>query len=478
METNEELFEIVKNTKYKDERREAIGKITDEEMLVNIALNSKNVSTKKFAIENENLKNEKMLLQIALNDNSDIILYACIKKITKGEHLIKIMRKIRPYHFSFEGSIMPCLEKFDYSKKDLVKELFHLNITADEFGYILSKIDDYDYFDKEIGIKLEKLVSKFTIDDITNEKWLHIIACYYPDELVKKNVLRNPNLKNEELVMDVMKHIQNHNYTGLRYDLCKKITNVDYLIEIAKNDPAKEIRKYAEEKILDSTRDSKIIRDIHKNNPQARLNRIKKIDDEEKLVEIAKNDTHINVRKAAIDKIDDEEILQEIGENDEDWCVSQEAFSSFDEKRLIKIFEDRNQALNIRILALKNIKSQGYLFKVASRYNSQDGIEKDTCRYNATKLIRDEKRLLEIAMENTGYYALNAIRSPYLKNNAYLIKIIKKFNTGSFHDEIVVNTAIRKLTDKNRLKSLSKNKSLMENHGNEIRRRLSELEMN
>ena len=475
METNEELFEIVKNTKYKDERRKAIGKITDEKMLSDIALNSKNISTKKFAIENENFKNEEMLLQIALNDNSDIILNACIKKITKGEYLLKIMRKIRPYHFLFEGSIMPCLEKFDYSKKDLVKELFHLNITADEFGYILSKIDDYDYSDKEIGIKLEKFVYEYDIVDITNEKWLHIIACYYPNEYGKRSALRNPNLKNEELVMDVIKHIQNHNYTGFRYDLCKKITNIDYLIEIAKNDPAKEIRKYAEDKILDITGDSKIIKDIHKNNPQARLNRIKNIDDEEKLVEIAKNDTHINVRKAAIDKIDDEEILQEIGENDEDWCVSQEAFSSFDEKRLIKIFEDRNQALNTRILALKNIKSQGYLFKVASRYNSQNGIEKEACRYNATNLIRDEKKLLEIAMQNTGYYALDAIRSPYLKNNAYLIKIIKKFNTGSFHDEIVVNTAIRKLTDKNRLKSLSKNKKLMENHGPEIRRRLSEL---
>ena len=43
MQTNEELFEIVMNTKYKDERREAIGKITDEEMLIDIALNSKNI---------------------------------------------------------------------------------------------------------------------------------------------------------------------------------------------------------------------------------------------------------------------------------------------------------------------------------------------------------------------------------------------------------------------------------------------------
>ena len=144
MQTNEELFEIVMNTKYKDERREAIGKITDEEMLIDIALNSKNIATKKFAIENENFKNEKMLLQIALNDNSDIILNACIRKIKNSEYLIKIMRKIRPYSFSNEGSLMPCLEKFDYSKKVLVKELFHLNITANEFGYILSKIDDYD----------------------------------------------------------------------------------------------------------------------------------------------------------------------------------------------------------------------------------------------------------------------------------------------------------------------------------------------
>jgi len=478
MQTNEELFEIVMNTKYKDERREAIGKITDEEMLIDIALNSKNIATKKFAIENENFKNEKMLLQIALNDNSDIILNACIRKIKNSEYLIKIMRKIRPYSFSNEGSLMPCLEKFDYSKKVLVKELFHLNITTNEFGYILSKIDDYDYFDEEIGIKLERFVSKFLIDDITNEKWLHIIACYYPDEFVKKDAMRNPNLKNEDLVMDVIKHIQNHKYTGIRYDLCKKITNIDYLIEMAKNDPVKEIRKYAEDKILDISGDTEIINEIHKNNPQARLNRIKNIEDEEKLVEIAKNDTHINVRKAAIGKIDDEEILQDIGENDADWCVSQEAFSSFDDKRLIEIFEDRNQSLNIRIIALKNIKNQKYLFKVASTYKAINGIEEGTCKHNATKSITNEKMLLEIALQYTNYCAIDALESPYLKNNAYLIKIIKKYNTGSHYDKRVVNKAIKKLTDKNRLKSLTKNKKLMENHGDEIRKRLSELEDN
>ena len=51
-------------------------------------------------------------------------------------------------------------------------------------------------------------------------------------------------------------------------------------------------------------------------------------------------------------------------------------------------------------------------------------------------------------------------------------------NTESLYDKRVVNKAIKKLTDKNRLKSLTKNKKLMENHGDEIRKRLSELEDN
>ena len=421
METNEELYEIVKNTKYKDERIEALSKITDEEMLIDIGLNSNNISTKKLAIENENLKNEKMLMQIALNDNSDTVRLACIEKIRKEDYLINIMRDIANKRIFKENSyvFMECLKKMDFSNYDLVKKLFRLNINIEEFGYILSNIDDYDFFEEQIGRELNIFVSNFSVRRISIEKWLHLVACYHPDEFAKDTALRDPNLKSEELIMDVMKHIQSHKYTVIRKNLCEKITNIDYLIEIAKYDPAEEIRKIAEEKIMNITDDSDIIEDIHKNNPQARLNRIKKIDDEDKLVEIAKNDTHINVRKAAIDKIDDEEILQDIGENDADWCVSQEAFSSFDDKRLIEIFEDHYQALDIRIIALKNIKNQRYLFKVASTYNAQSGIEKEACRRNATKLITNEKMLYEIAMQNDSYYSKDAVESPYLKNNAF-----------------------------------------------------------
>lgn len=479
MKTNEELLEIARSAKDKNIRRQAILKITDEKMLFDIAMNSSLQNTRKAAVDNDNFKNQVMLEKVAVNDHSHAVLNACIGKITNSHSLFRIFHHYRrvPY------VRMECLRKMDLSNRKVAEMILYSPLSEAEFRYVVTRIDNLDYFSDNISRRLNyfipKYFSEYICDEITDERYLCVIACYHPDDTAKSYAVHNSNLKDEKLMTYVMKHLQSHKYLRFRNYLCRKITDIDYLTYIAEYDPSSKIRKYAEEKILSLTGDAGIISEISKNNPKARLKQLENITDEQELIKIAKSDTNINVRKAAIDMISDKETLIDIAERDVDYCVSAEAMANIDDKkRLIEMFENRSLPTETRVEALKAINNQTYYFKIATTYYPGRGhtIEQENIRCAATRLITNQKQLVKIATENWKPVRMEAVKNPHLKNNEYLLKIIRT-NTWKYTDgKLIAKTAINKMTNPKSLKLLLKDKEIAKRHSDNIERRMSELD--
>ncbi|MBR6024471.1 MAG: hypothetical protein IK044_05940 [Methanobrevibacter sp.] len=88
---DEKLFESISlnDSSYKV-RMFAVGRLTNEEILRDIAINDENTYVRVQAISNPNLNDEKLFGNFALNDVSENIKIACVKRIENEEILYKI----------------------------------------------------------------------------------------------------------------------------------------------------------------------------------------------------------------------------------------------------------------------------------------------------------------------------------------------------------------------------------------------------
>lgn len=459
--SNDELYDIVKTSKSKNIRYKAIRRITDEKMLVDIALNSTHMLMRKTAIENENLKNQEVLTQIVLNDKIVSIRIRAVEKVYDENLLMNIAmneKREKDMYGYFCGNnelLFLALDKLDLNDENIRKPLLE-GAHKKMMMHILKNVDNLDSIKDEFVERLDEINYG---DWITDEKELWILAKYSSDSLKRDLAVLNSNFKDEDLLYDVIKNCQRSKFDHVRREACKKITNVDYLIDIAINDPFKKNRNYAERKVCEITGDKTLIQNIRNNNPEARLSKLSGIDDEQALIDIAKHDSHINVRKAAIDKIDDEETLVDIARNDE-WCVSDLAMDKIeDEQTLIDIYNNTKD-FKIKKNVIRHIDNPIFLAKVA-----KDPNDNRMAREYAASRITSQKTLRDIAINSTREVGIAAVDNPHLKKDTYLYEIILKtkityvnmwswgIERASIKDNVRIH-AIWKLNDKKLLKRL------------------------
>ena len=455
--SNDELYRIVTTSKDKDVRVQAIRRITDEMMLTDIALNSTQALMRKTAVENENLKNQETLARIVLNDETDSIRLPALKKV-HDEHLLMNIamneKRKKGRYGLFAGNnelLFLALDRLDLNRENIRKPLLE-GAYMEMMMHILKNVDDLDSIKEEFEEMLDNM--HYYAKRCSDEWELWILAKYSPEDWTRGNALINPNFKDEDLLYDVMKSLQKSENRRNRREACMKISNVDYLTDIAINDPYKDIRQYAEEKVCKITGDENLIKNIRKNNPSARLSKLTDIDDEQTLIDIAKHDSHINVRKAAIERIDDDETLTDIARNDE-WCVSDVAMDRIgDEKTLIDIYNNTKD-YKIKKNVIRHVDDPIFLAKVAK--NSDEGT---MTRAFAAGRITSQKTLRDIAISAPREVAIAAVDNPHLEKDTYLYEIILKtritywsYSRNSIRDNVMIH-AILKLNDKRLLKKL------------------------
>ena len=147
--SNDELYDIVKTSKSKNIRYKAIRRITDEKMLVDIALNSAQMLMRKTATENENLKNQEVLTQIVLNDKIDIIRILAVEKVYDENLLTNIEKKKKKkkdmygYFCGNNELLFLALDKLDLNDENIRKPLLE-GAHREMMMHILKNVDNLD----------------------------------------------------------------------------------------------------------------------------------------------------------------------------------------------------------------------------------------------------------------------------------------------------------------------------------------------
>ena len=76
-------------------------------------------------------------------------------------------------------------------------------------------------------------------------------------------------------------------------------------------------------------------RKLKHKDPSVRIEAIKKLDDQEKLAEIAKNDSNRDVREAAVEKINDESVLAWVAKYDDTYDVRKVAVERISDESIL-----------------------------------------------------------------------------------------------------------------------------------------------
>lgn len=158
------------------------------------------------------------------------------------------------------------------------------------------------------------------------------------------------------------------------------------------------------------------------------------VSNDEKLKDIAINGTDINARKDAINKIESDSIQSEIIENVNDseiiLCAYKNIHNSFNRQQVINYIDDENLLIKI----LENESDNEVISRVVSKISNEDV-------------------LIDLAENNTdANIRCSAIKNPNFNNE----EILKSLAYSD--DDSVSLAAISKITDKEFLKEILKNK--------------------
>jgi hypothetical protein len=176
------------------------------------------------------------------------------------------------------------------------------------------------------------------------------------------------------------------------------------------------------------------------------------------LIDIAKNDSYLSAREAAVKKITDQNILGDIAKNDKDRIVREAAVKRLTDQTVLIHLAGNDKERGIRLTALKRITDQDVLFDFYK--NSSDGdVRKLAIRTLAASLVEFSDKNISIRLhQNTGdgsyLRELSSKKNAGLKlNNQGIIAEIAK------HHEhwIIRNAAVSKITDQNILAEISRN---------------------
>ncbi len=203
-------------------------------------------------------------------------------------------------------------------------------------------------------------------------------------------------------------------------------------------------------------------------DPQIRLEAVKKLGDEEILINIAQNDSEYTVRREAVKKINDQSALKIIAKNDSDYGVCEEAVKKINDESFLLYMIKTSEYWSVREASAKriseinpqltrdpdeieNITDEEILIKIA------ESDINPTCRSNAIKKINNEKVLINVAKNDSDIYVrCDAIENPNLSNVNVLKEIFNESSELDMKSEWNIQYSIIKNPNFNNQSSLIK----------------------
>ncbi|MBQ6219366.1 MAG: BspA family leucine-rich repeat surface protein [Methanosphaera sp.] len=355
------------NTDYK-KREEAAKELTDEDILIKLALDDPHPNVREAAIANPCLRNEDVLISIAKSNSSYRERRLAVKKITDEKVLFYILQ--------------------NDDSTDVCKSAAHNpNLKSEEtLGYVAKKRFTYYTY-------REKLIEK-----INDEKILCDIAKYADSPTNPERHYTNPPPK------DIIAECA-----------FLKVKDKELILDIAMNSDYHLIRNKALDKI---DREEDLIRALDSEYYDIRGKVIKIISDENLLTDVSLNDESSSVRIEATKKIRNPETLRTIATSDESYIVRQKAINNpnlKDVDTLIEIINNDNDR-RVRDTAIEKIN------KIISLQNNQNDLKKivknannDEIRITAMENIDDENFLKEILESTSGETIHNKVSKVLLK---------------------------------------------------------------
>ncbi|GIW22118.1 MAG: hypothetical protein KatS3mg068_1125 [Candidatus Sericytochromatia bacterium] len=487
------LLDILKNNDLIEICELCINKISNKNILYDISINHKEYEIRKLAlfkftdiykIEDiiKTTNEQKILLDIAKNDNDKIIREYALRFLEKQEYLSEIVLD----------------SKFDEQKILSLSRINDINLLKNqdiqEFAYNLFKLEDDIRKKKEY---LKKIVNENILVEIFKKENENIAIKISAIEKVNDlNILKDDNLQKA-----IKSELEKTEYNNFKYVLIDKIFDTKYLEKIIlenddfwlKNLAVKKINdlnilkklietdcslkikeiiviKLADlgeynllKKLLLDTKDIEFIKilvnGIYDNN-EVLKNVIESKEDPRMLEYIAKKAKDYNLRVYSLKKlyqnddinllvedIQDNDILKDIVFNDENENIKLKATNKLQDIHILEDISRNHENWKVRLEAVKKVKNQKLLFDIVKNDKVIE-VAKEAVKY-----IEENKILEELALKHENYmirlFATNKIDNPEVLSE------IAKNDTN----EDVKMAAIMKINVQRTLINISRNTS-------------------
>lgn len=383
--TNQDvLIRVSKSHRDETLKKQAIRKITDEEILADFALNDSNEYTRREAISNPNLKDLDILYEIIRLDSDEFNRIMAIYKIPDAESLVKIIYK-KPIHhrlaeiaqnisFSLKNYFLKILE----TETDEYRRHVAVNFITDSDileNIVLNGVNDEIRADaiKNRSFKNQRILDDLILDESNPKVLFQIVSRIQNQELLSRFI--EDRLDYNDVIVkaisrlhdnDLLESLANHPDLRIRLEAVKKISklkNQDELLrDIALTEISEDISivavgamnvRNALIEVADRRREKNIrIKALNQINPKRLLdnftgsiirNSLADLPFELALKNMALNDSDEDIRKLATSKLNDELTLYEISSGGD--------VNSIDAQiRLNSLFEDIKRIDNDFIL--------------------------------------------------------------------------------------------------------------------------------
>ena len=408
----------------------AVSKITDEEVLIDLALNSPHDHIRREAIDNPNLKDNDALSEIILKEDNEFNRYWACGKITDRQYLLNLIFNKSYYH---------CLDNFN-----------RLSCSTGFFKGIYE--NDEDEYRRQVAVHfindghyLESVFSNESNDDIRLEA---IKNSHFNNQRILNDILKNE--KDSDILSQAISKIDDisipdlvmfsqRDNPKLRYHAIKRIakesSNIsvisssinhgdvafDFLMDIILNEKDKKIVFEALEGINDDYYLSKIV--LQSTDREVRLKAIERIKAESLLDLLLKcslrtritsfnqlffesNMKHIalkenddEIRQIAITKINDITFLEELASRGgDDSIIARDMLDS--------LFEEISSIEYPRDLEILAHSKSASVSKIAQEL--LDDWEYDDCSVLEIQNISDIDELKGIAADDFNYLRRSA----------------------------------------------------------------------
>lgn len=271
----------------------AIEYVTDEDVLNELALKAKWGRHRRAAIRNPNLRDEKTLAQIALRKASNFFteidgnhkesfsnIYLAIGKISDDELLEMIARhgdeRVRPdalkritseeiltdFALNSNSSRLRAIAASKITNQKVICNILRKPEECDVSMAAISRAENQEYLkslalnEKYARDRKSRHFCAAAIDAIVDEDILIHIAQTTKYPLLRKAAIRNPHLKDEDVLIDFLRYDES---AEVRLEAAKKITNQNALIDAALNETSYKVIEVASDKINSKNALRKII---------------------------------------------------------------------------------------------------------------------------------------------------------------------------------------------------------------------------